>query len=85
MGDEMQIEANRDCVAVTGSAEEIIDCLFGPRQHDEHCKGWRWHLYMQGAKRGMDGVWAALREMREEREARAEFLRLEVQALEAAE
>ncbi len=24
----------------------IAECLFGPRQHDAHCQGWRWHQYI---------------------------------------
>jgi hypothetical protein len=29
----------------------IIDGLFGPRQHDSHCQGWRWHLYISNVNK----------------------------------
>jgi hypothetical protein len=37
--------------AVTGPAEGVIEFMFGPAQHDEHTRGWRWHLYMQDQRR----------------------------------
>lgn len=66
----MQIEVNRDCVVATGSTEEIMEALFGPAQHDEHCKGWRWHLYMRDVKRGMRAVDDEVRKMIAERRSR---------------
>ena len=48
----MNIEVSPSSFLATGTAEEISDLLFGPRQHDEHCRGWRWHLYIaDNAKR----------------------------------
>lgn len=34
-------------LSIIGSTEEIRDVLCGPQQHNEHCKGWRWEMYMQ--------------------------------------
>lgn len=65
----MQIEVNRDCVVATGSTEEIMEALFGPQQHAEHCKGWRWHLYMRDMQKREDAVWATMRQMLAERRA----------------
>jgi hypothetical protein len=42
--------------AFVGSAEAVRDILCGPQQHSEHCKGWRWHLYMQDSKQRMRAV-----------------------------
>lgn len=36
---------------ITGPAEDVLEAFRGPQQADEHCKGWRWELYMQNAKR----------------------------------
>jgi hypothetical protein len=55
---------------VTGTAEQIRDVLCGPQQHDEHCKGWRWHMYCADDKKRMDNVMAEVRKMAEERKAR---------------
>lgn len=55
---------------VTGTVEQIRDVLCGPQQHDEHCRGWKWHLYVQDDKKRMDNVMAEIRKMRDEREAR---------------
>lgn len=65
----MIIEANRGCVVVTGTAAEIMDGLFGPQQHAEHCKGWRWHLYIRDCDRRMDNVRAEMRKMSAARRA----------------
>lgn len=69
----MIIESNRDYVAATGSTEEIIELMFGPRQHDEHCKGWRWHVYIGDSKKRADSVDAAVRELIAARRAREEI------------
>lgn len=45
-------------ILITGSADDIAEILCGPRQHDEHTRGWRWHLYMQDQKKAA----AAMRE-----------------------
>ena len=37
--------------AVIGNADQIAELLCGPRQHDAHCQGWRWHLYMQDQRK----------------------------------
>ena len=60
--------------AVTGNADQIAELLCGPRQHDEHTKGWRWHPYMQDSKRRMAAVDDATRQIiaRVRREAYAE-------------
>lgn len=54
-------------LVVTGTAEQIRAILCGPQQHDDHCKGWRWHLYVQDDKKRMDNVMAEVRKMRDER------------------
>ena len=49
-----------------GTAAEIIDILRGPRpaaQYDEHCKGWRWELYLHSARRASAAVNAEVRRM----------------------
>ena len=52
---------------IIGSTELIRDILCGPQQHNEHCKGWRWHLYVQDDKKRMENVWGALRTLHAER------------------
>ncbi len=29
---------------VSGPTEAIVELMFGPKQHDAHCKDYRWHL-----------------------------------------
>lgn len=29
------------------TAEQFIEGVFGPQQHDAHCKPWRWHKFCQ--------------------------------------
>ncbi len=42
----------RTAVVITGTPDQIIELFRGPQQHNAHCGGWRWHLYMQdNAKR----------------------------------
>ena len=53
----------------SGPTEIIIDCLFGPLQHNEHCKGWRWHLYMADMDKREAAVRAEVRKMIAERRA----------------
>ena len=59
--------------AVIGSAEQIRELLCGPQDHNEHCKGWRWHLYVQDDAKRWASVEAELRKMNAERRAREEF------------
>jgi len=54
---------------VVGSTEQIRDVLCGPLQHDEHCRGYRWHLYIKDSAKRMDNVWAELNAMHAERRA----------------
>lgn len=56
-------------LVITGTADEIRDLICGPLQHNEHCKGWRWNIYLQDAKRGMANVDAELRQMHAARRA----------------
>lgn len=49
--------------AITGDVEQIRDLLFGPQQHDEHCRGYRWHQYMANQRKGYVAMMAAGREM----------------------
>jgi hypothetical protein len=57
-------------VVIIGSTEDVRDFLFGPQQHDEHCRGYRWHQYAQPDLDRMSNVWAELRSMWAERRAR---------------
>jgi hypothetical protein len=52
---------------VVGSTEQIRDALCGPQDHNEHCKGWRWHLYVQDDAKRMANVMAELHQMHAER------------------
>jgi hypothetical protein len=70
---------------VTGSVEQIRDVLCGPQDHNEHCKGWRWHLYCQDDEKRFQNVMAEVRKMRDERRARLAAIEDERKALEAAE
>jgi hypothetical protein len=54
---------------IVGSTEQIRDFICGPQQHNEHCKGWRWHLYVQDDAKRMENVWGALRKLHAERRA----------------
>ena len=55
---------------IFGTAEEIRDLLCGPQQHNEHCKGWRWHLYVQDDAKRWENVKAELRKMKADRAVR---------------
>lgn len=57
-------------IVITGSTEAIRDLLFGPQQHNEHCKGWRWHVYVKDADKRQAAVDAELRKMIAEHRAR---------------
>jgi hypothetical protein len=51
-------------ISIIAPAEVIRELLAGPQQADEHCRGWRWHLYMRDTVRNtrrMDAVWAETR------------------------
>jgi hypothetical protein len=62
---------------VIGNADQIISVLAGARQHNEHCKGWRWHLYVQDDRKRFAAVMAEVRMMAAERRAREEALELQ--------
>ena len=60
---------------VTGTADQIAELLCGPRQHDEHCRAHRWHLYVRDDNRRYQAVKDEVRRMLAERrdaEGRAE-------------
>ena len=59
--------------AIIGSAEQIRELLCGPAQHNEHCKGYRWHQYVQWDKQRWASVEAELRKMNLERRAREDY------------
>ena len=59
---------------VISDAEHVRNILCGMPQHDEHCRGYRWHQYVQDDKKRMESVWSALRQMHAERRAREEAL-----------
>jgi hypothetical protein len=61
-------------IGIVGSTEQIRDLLCGPQDHNEHCKGWRWHLYVQDDAKRMENVTAALRKLHADRRARLEAL-----------
>ena len=75
-GTQMHIEANRSYVAAVGTTEEIIDIFFGPQNHNEHCKGWRFHLYMSDMSKRDAAVRAEVRKMLAERRAREDAISL---------
>jgi hypothetical protein len=74
---------------VTGSTEQIRDILCGPQQHNEHCKGWRWELYVRDQRNSRAAreamLMAEVRKIGAERRERLSALRGEVLALEAAD
>ena len=55
---------------IVGSAEEIRLILCGPPQHDEHCHGWRWHLYVRDNVQRMENVRQEFNLMMQERRER---------------
>lgn len=57
-------------IVITGSAEAIRDLLFGPPQHNEHCRGYRWHQYCADDSKRWASVEAALKKMHAERRER---------------
>jgi len=71
-----------------GPTEVIAAALCGPRQHDEHCKGWRFHLYVRDDARRVAAADAELRRMIAERRSGADRLepyRREAEFAQAAE
>ena len=48
---------------VTGTAYQIMEMLSGPRQHDEHMRGYRWHQYVADDKKRWDSVKSEFRRM----------------------
>jgi hypothetical protein len=47
--------------SIIAPAEVIRELLCGPQDHDEHMRGYRWHLYIRDTARRMDAVWAETR------------------------
>jgi hypothetical protein len=43
--------AQTEILSVISGPTELFIGLGFDVQHNEHCKGWRWHLYLQDAKR----------------------------------
>ena len=64
---------------ITGTADQIAEILCGPRQYDEHMRGWRWHLFVRDDDRRYQAVKDEVRKMLAERRA------LEQPTLQAAE
>lgn len=52
---------------VIGPTEIIRDVICGPQQHNEHCKGWRWHLYVADNEKRWEAVKAEMKKMHAER------------------
>lgn len=50
----------------TGTPEELIELLAGPRQHDAHCGAWRWHLLTKDNAAREAAVKDTLRQMIED-------------------
>lgn len=46
-----------------GSTEQIRDFICGPQQHNEHCKGYRWFLYVRDSEARWEAVKAELKRM----------------------
>ena len=59
---------------VTGTADQIAEVLCGPRQHNEHCKAWHWHMYVQDNAKRWAAVEAEFRKMSAEHRAREALL-----------
>jgi hypothetical protein len=68
-------------IIIIGTAAEVIDFLWGPRQHDEHMKGYRWGQYMADQKKRI----AAMNDEARKIIAAANARREQNQHLEAAE
>lgn len=56
--------------SIIADVEIVREFLCGPQQHNEHCKGWRWHLYVRDDAARWASVEAELVKMRDERRAR---------------
>ena len=39
--------ARRANVIMCDDVEKFVEVMFGPRQHDAHCKPWRFHKFCQ--------------------------------------
>ena len=61
-------------ITFIGTTEEVRHLLFGAPQHDEHCRGWRWHMYCQDDSKRWASVEAALKKMHQERREREALL-----------
>jgi hypothetical protein len=60
--DATEIAMNQ-LTSITAPAEVIREVLCGAQDHDEHMRGYRWHLYMRDTARRMDAVWAETRKI----------------------
>jgi hypothetical protein len=59
-----------DGQTVIGSTEAVMEFLGLSPQHNEHCKGWRWHMYLQDSEKRMDAVREEARKIIAARRAR---------------
>lgn len=41
---------------IIGDVEPIRDFIFGPRNHDEHTRGWRFHKYLADHTKRCDAM-----------------------------
>lgn len=79
---DIQFDLPTGNYTVSGSADDLRHFLVGPPQHDEHTKGWRWHIYCKDDEARYEAVKAELLKMRAERQARQDELKAEFDALE---
>jgi hypothetical protein len=63
-----------DGQTVVGSTEAVMEFLGLSPQHNEHCKGWRWHMYMQDTHKRAEAVREAAREIIAAHRAREDAL-----------
>lgn len=73
-----------DGQTVIGSTEAVMEFLGLSPQHNEHCKGWRWHMYMQDTHKRAEAVREEARKIIAARRAREDLLD-EIQLAMAAE
>jgi hypothetical protein len=50
-------------IVIIGDAQDIREFLCGPIQHDEHCKGWRWHQFIGDREARWQAVKAEFKKM----------------------
>ena len=56
----------------TGTADQIMEVLAGPRQHDRHCQAWRWEQYLADSKARHANMLEGARQIIAARNAREE-------------